>query len=88
LKSIKFAEEVQMKSSDINKSQVRYARLAGFMFLFVDVSYALGLLSTSRFQVLGNFGETAHRIASILLVVSLPLQLAEFFSGPVFNLVW
>jgi hypothetical protein len=27
-------------------------------------------------------------LASVLLVVSLPVQLAGFFSGPVFNLVW
>jgi hypothetical protein len=47
-----------MTSSDINKSQIRYARLAGFMYLFVDVAYALGLLITSRFQVPGNFAET------------------------------
>ena len=57
-----------MTSADIDKSQIRYARLAGFMYLFVDVAYALGLLITSRFQVPGNFAETAHRImASELL---------------------
>lgn len=40
-----------------------YARLAGFMFLFVDAAYAAGIILTGRFQVAGNFTETAHRIA-------------------------
>jgi hypothetical protein len=29
-----------------------------------------------------------ERLTSVLLVVSLPLQLAGFFGGPFFNLVW
>src|SRR5712691_1200095 len=51
-----------MTSSDIDKSQIRYARLAGFMYLFVDAAYLLGLYIVSGFQVTGNFAETAHRI--------------------------
>src|SRR5207245_892556 len=51
-----------MTSSDIDKSQIRYARLAGFMYLFVDAAYLLGLYIVSGFQVTGNFAENAHRI--------------------------
>jgi hypothetical protein len=47
---------------DIDRSQNRYARLAGFMFLFVDVAYAVGLSIISRFVVPGNFAETTHKI--------------------------
>src|SRR5215510_6563624 len=51
-----------MPGSAIDQSQIRYARLAGIMFLLVDAAYALGLLITSRFQVPGNFAETARKI--------------------------
>src|SRR5712692_4727672 len=51
-----------MTGSDTEKSQIRYARFAGFMYLFVDAAYMLGLYIVSRFQVAGNFAETAHRI--------------------------
>lgn len=51
-----------MTNSEIARSQIRYARLAGFMYLFVDAAYLLGLYIVSRFQVPGNFAETAHRI--------------------------
>ncbi len=51
-----------MTSSEIEKSQISYARLAGFMYLFVNAAYLLGLYIVSRFQVAGNFAETAHRI--------------------------
>ena len=39
-----------MTSSDIDKSQIRYARLAGFMYLFVDVAYGFGLLLLPVFR--------------------------------------
>jgi NADH:ubiquinone oxidoreductase subunit K len=51
-----------MTIADTDKSQIRYARLAGFMYLFVDLAYAAGLFITSGFRVPGNFAETAHRI--------------------------
>ena len=51
-----------MTGFETEKSQIRYARLAGFMYLFVDLAFLLGLLITSRFQVPGNFAETAHKI--------------------------
>ena len=53
-----------MTSSVVDRSQNAYARLAGFMFLFVDLAYLLGLFITSRFQVPGNIVETAHKIAA------------------------
>lgn len=51
-----------MTSIETEKSQIRYARLAGFMYLFVDVAYVLGMFIASRFQVAGSFTETAHKI--------------------------
>jgi uncharacterized protein DUF4386 len=53
-----------MTSSDVDKSQIRYARLAGFMYLFVMATEMLGSRIISRFEVPGNFAETAHRIAA------------------------
>src|SRR5438270_12341857 len=55
-------EEVEITNSDSARSQVAFARFAGFMFLFVDAAYALGLFITSRFVVPENFAETAHKI--------------------------
>jgi Domain of unknown function (DUF4386) len=55
-------EKAEMTSSDINKSQIRYARLAGLMFLFVDAAFLASVVITARFEVPGNFAETAHRI--------------------------
>lgn len=51
-----------MTSTDIDKSQIAYARLAGFMFLFVIAADLLSMFITSRFDVPGNFAETAHRM--------------------------
>jgi hypothetical protein len=52
-----------MTISDSDKSQIRYARLAGFMYLLVDAAYLTSALITNRFRVPGNFSQTAHRIA-------------------------
>ena len=51
-----------MTYSDNEKSQIRYARLAGFMYLFVDLAYVAGVMIVNRFEVPGNFTETAHAI--------------------------
>ena len=61
-----------MSGSD-ETSLIRYARLAGFMYLFVDASDALSLFITGRFRVPGNAVETAHRImgAEVLYRVGL-----------------
>jgi len=53
-----------MTSSETEKSQNRYARLAGFMFLFVIAVDLLGLFITARVAGSGNFAETAHKIAA------------------------
>jgi hypothetical protein len=51
-----------MTYSDNEKTQMRYARLAGFMYLFVDLAYAAGVMIANRFEVPGNFTETSHAI--------------------------
>ena len=53
-----------MASSETEKSQNQYARLAGFMFLFVIVVDLLGLFITARVAGSGNFAETAHKIVA------------------------
>jgi len=37
-----------MTYSDNEKTQMRYARLAGFMYLFVDLAYAAGVMIANR----------------------------------------
>jgi len=49
-----------MEDSSTENTQIRYARLAGFMYLFVIVAYLLGMFITSRFGVSGNFDGTVH----------------------------
>jgi hypothetical protein len=53
-----------MTGSGADRSLNGYARLAGFMFLFVDAAYLTGLFITTRFHVAGNVVETAHRIVA------------------------
>ena len=62
-----------MTSSSIAKSQVAYARFAGFMFLLVNAAYMVGLAIISRFAVPGNIAETAHRILQSELLYRLGL---------------
>src|SRR6266513_4119224 len=57
-------EAADMTSSAVDRSQSTYARLAGFMFLCVDLAYLLGIFINSRFQAAGNVVETAHKIAA------------------------
>ncbi len=63
-----------MTSSDSNKSQVRYARLAGLMFLLVDATFLASVLIASRFEVRGNFAETVHRIMGAELLYRIGLS--------------
>ncbi len=63
-----------MTSSDIDKSQIRYARLAGFMYLLVDAAYLTFVLVTTRFRVPGDFAETAHRITGSELLYRIGLS--------------
>ena len=51
-----------MTSSDTEKSQISYARLAGFMFLFVIAVDLIGMFITTCVAGPGNFAENAHRI--------------------------
>jgi len=63
-----------MTSTDIDKSQIRYARLAGFMYLLVDAAYLTFALVTTRFRVPGDFAETAHRIMGSELLYRIGLS--------------
>jgi hypothetical protein len=63
-----------MTSTDIDKSQIRYARLAGFMFLFVIFADLLGMFITTRVAGPGNFAETAHRIMGSELLYRIGLS--------------
>lgn len=63
-----------MANSGIEKSQIRYARLAGFMYLFVIVADLMSLAITSRFEVAGNFAETVHRIMGAELLYRIGLS--------------
>lgn len=62
-----------MTSSDSDKSQIRYARLAGLMYLLVDAAYLTFALITTRFRIPGDFAETAHRIAGSELLYRIGL---------------
>ena len=42
--------------------QVRWARLAGFLYLFTYIVPITGWNISGRFEVPGNFAETAHRV--------------------------
>jgi hypothetical protein len=66
-----------MTSSDVDKSQIQYARLAGFMYLFVMATEMLGSKIISGLEVPGNFAETAHNImgSELLYRVGLSSQL-------------
>ncbi len=45
-------------------SQIRWARLAGFLYLFTYIVPITGSTIIDRYKVAGNFAETAHRIAA------------------------
>jgi NADH:ubiquinone oxidoreductase subunit K len=67
-------KEVEMTSSDAEKSQIMYARLAGFMFLFVIVAGLSGMFIANRFAVPENFAEIAHRIMGSELLYRIGLS--------------
>ena len=66
-----------MKYSEIEISQIRYARLAGFMYLFLIAVYLLGVWITSRFEVPGNIVETTHRVMEHELLFRFGLALGS-----------
>ena len=51
-----------MVNNTAEKSQVRYARLAGFMYLFVIITYAVNAYIAGSLEVPGDFAATAHKI--------------------------
>jgi hypothetical protein len=70
-------EENKMTSSEIEKTQIRFARFAGFMYLFTYVAPFTVMIITGRFEVPNDFAETAHRImgAELLYRFGLSCQL-------------
>jgi len=66
-----------MASSESARSQIKYARLAGFMYLFIIAIYLLGAYVSSRFEVPGNVVETAHRIVAHELLFRFGLALGS-----------
>ena len=74
-----------MTSSESEQSQIRWARLAGFMYLFVDLAYALGLIIANRLEVPGNFTETARRIVASETLYRIALS-SQLIAATIFGL--
>ncbi|HEY1255238.1 MAG TPA: DUF4386 domain-containing protein [Terracidiphilus sp.] len=66
-----------MTIAEDGKAQIRYARLAGFMYLFLFAIYLLGIMIASRFEVPGNIAETAHRVMEHELLFRFGLALGS-----------
>src|SRR5215467_6178489 len=65
------------------ETQRRYARLAGFLFLWLILTGLTGMIVTGRIAGSGNFAETARRIAASerLYRVALCSELIETLSA-------
>src|SRR5713226_2779836 len=72
-----------MTSSDTDKSQIRYARLAGFLFLWLIVTGLAGALTISHIVGSGTFAETPKRVVASerLYRVALSSELIETLSA-------
>src|SRR5260370_11757677 len=72
-----------MTSSDIDKSQIRYARLAGFLFLWLIITGLAGEITISHIVGSGTFAETAKRVVASehLYRVALSSELIETLSA-------
>jgi uncharacterized protein DUF4386 len=72
-----------MTTADIDKSQIRYARLAGFLFLWLIITGLAGDLTISRIVGSGTFAETAKRVVASehLYRVALSSELIETLSA-------
>ncbi len=72
-----------MTSSDTDKSQIKYARLAGFLFLWLIITGLAGELTISRIVGSGTFAETAKRVVASehLYRVALSSALIETLSA-------
>ncbi len=66
-----------MTIADDGRTQIRYARLAGFMYLFIIAVYLLGVMITGRFEVPGNIAETTHRVMEHELLFRFGLALGS-----------
>lgn len=66
---------------DVNHSQMRWARLAGFLYLFTYIVPFTGYAITGRYEVVGNFAETAQRVmaAELLYRFGLSCLLLNWF---------
>src|SRR5229473_6744451 len=76
-------EKFHMTSSDAEKSQIRYARLAGFMFLWLIITGLAGALTISHIVGSGTFAETATRVVASehLYRLALSSELVETLSA-------
>jgi lipoprotein signal peptidase len=70
-------KEIEMTVAETERSQIRFARLAGFMYLFLIAVYLLGVMIASRFEVPGNIAETAHRVVENELLFRFGLALGS-----------
>ncbi len=66
-----------MTIAEDGRTQIRYARLAGFMYLILIAIYLLSVWIDSRFEVSGNIAETAHRIVGNELLFRFGLALGS-----------
>src|SRR5882762_2793943 len=72
-----------MTNPDTDKSQIRYARLAGFMFLWLIITGLAGELTISHIVGSGTFAEKATRVVASehLYRVALSSELIETLSA-------
>lgn len=72
-----------MTSPDIDKTQIRYARLAGFLFLWLIITGLAGELTISHIVGSGTFAEKATRVVASehLYRVALSSALIETLSA-------
>src|SRR6266478_9015374 len=72
-----------MTTADTDKSQIRYARLAGFLFLWLIITGLAGALTISHIVGSGTFAETAKRVVASehLYRLALSSELVETLSA-------
>ena len=56
--------QIEMEDGSIIRTQRIYARVAGFLFLWLIITALTGLITTSRIAGSGTFAEQAQRIAA------------------------
>lgn len=87
-------EEGRLASSTGKRTQLAYARIAGFMFLFVTAVHLAGLAITSQLIVPGDFAATAQHITASeqvyragLLLQLIPSCAAVLLAGALYALL-